>query len=444
MLLNEHEKLSKVHYKIFALSWGGWVFDFYDLMLFTFLLIPIVSEFHLSNYMMSYVLGASLGATAIGGIVFGALSDIYGRKKVLQWTIILYSAGTVLCGLSTDIWSLLLFRIITGIGVGGEWATGQTLVNETFPAKVRGRFGSFLETGTSTGIILASIIGGFLAPEIGWRICFFISAFPALLIILIRKEMPESDIWMERKLKNISSNLPSIQQVKGNFSALFSKEFRRIFIYSILLALLVMSAYWFTFSWLPDYLYTERHLELAKSAMWLIVTQVGAFLGCLSFGLVSDKLGRRPAFTIYSFLMATGLLMVTIMYNSLVSLPMAIFGFMFLLGFGTGIFGGFGPLYSELYPTKIRNTAMSASFNLARGLQFFTPIVIAILGKNYGLSTGIVLGSVFAAMAGLWIWKFPETRGRKLQEIDEDIYEKDIKKEEFNVNKIEHVETDSE
>lgn len=190
-----------------------------------------------------------------------------------------------------------------------------------------------------------------------------------------------------------------------------------MFILSIVLALLVMSAYWFTFSWLPDYLYEERNLELVNSAIWLIVTQIGAFLGCLTFGMVSDRWGRRPAFTIYSFLMATGLLMVTLMWNIIVNYQPAIFGFMFLLGFGTGTFGGFGSLYSEIFPTKIRNTAMSASFNLARGVQFFTPVVIAVLGKRYGLSTGIFLGVIFAISAGLWIWKFPETRGKDLQNI---------------------------
>jgi MFS family permease len=419
MLLNEHEKPTKVHYKIFGFSWAGWVFDFYDLVLFTFLLIPIVAEFNVSNYMISYVLGASLGATAIGGILFGTLSDIFGRKTVLQWTIILYSLGTVLCGLAPDLWSLIMFRIITGIGVGGEWATGQTLVNETFPSKMRGKFGSFLETGTSTGIILASIVGGFLAPEIGWRVCFFLSALPALLVILIRKEMPESDLWLKRKNNQLSTGIPSVKKVTGKFKILISKDYLHIFVISIILAVLVMSAYWFTFSWLPDYLYEERHLELVKSAIWLIITQVGAFLGCLSFGVVSDKWGRRPAFTIYSFLMATGLIMVTVMWNIIVSFPIAIFGFMFLLGFGTGTFGGFGSLYSEIFPTEIRNTAMSASFNLARGVQFFTPLVIAILGKSYGLSSGIFLGAIFAVFAGLWIWKFPETRGRDLDDVQD-------------------------
>jgi len=138
LMLNQLESPTKDHYKILGLSWAGWVFDFYDLILFTFLVIPIGKELHLCNLMLSYALGISLLATAVGGVIFGILSDKYGRKTVLQWTVLIYSAGTLLCGFATSLKTLILFRIITGLGVGGEWATGQTYIGETFPAKFRG------------------------------------------------------------------------------------------------------------------------------------------------------------------------------------------------------------------------------------------------------------------------------------------------------------------
>ena len=108
------------------MSWAGWVFDFYDLVLYTFLLIPIGKELNLSDIALSFVLGSSLAATALGGIIFGVLSDRFGRKLVLQLTILIFSIGTFLSGISFGLWSLIVFRIITGLGVGGEWATGQT------------------------------------------------------------------------------------------------------------------------------------------------------------------------------------------------------------------------------------------------------------------------------------------------------------------------------
>jgi MFS family permease len=158
LLLNQYEKPTKDHYKILGLSWAGWVFDFYDLILFTFLIIPICNELQLSQLTLSYALGVSLAATAVGGVIFGILSDRYGRKTVLQLTIIIYSMGTFLCGLANSLETLILFRIITGLGVGGEWATGQTYIGETFPARLRARYGSFIQTGAPLGILLASVL----------------------------------------------------------------------------------------------------------------------------------------------------------------------------------------------------------------------------------------------------------------------------------------------
>jgi hypothetical protein len=112
--------------------------------------------------------------------------------------------------------------------------------------------------------------------------------------------------------------------------------------------------------------------------------------------------------------MALGLVMVTVLWDKVVFQPPIILSFMFLVGFGTGMFGGYGPLFSELFPTAIRNTAMGSAFNLARGVQFFTPVIIAVIAEKYGLGGGISLAAVFALLTGAWIWTFPETKGKKL------------------------------
>ena len=428
---------TKTHYKIFGLSWAGWVFDFYDLILFTFLIIPIGQELHLSNLMLSYALGISLAATALGGVIFGFLSDRYGRKTVLQWTIVVYSLGAFLCGFAISLESLILFRIITGMGVGGEWATGQTFIGETFPAKFRGRFGSLMQTGAPIGIAMASVVGGLIEPSIGWRMCFFISIIPALIVVFIRRDLPESDLWVLKQkssakivkqtadvVVNLKSRvfewfIKSVKRDDSKFLMLFSKEYRKNFILALILAILGLSAYWFTYSWMPDYLYTERHFSLTKSALWIIVTQIGGFLGYLSFGFVADRIGRRPAYTIYSFLMAIGLVMITVLWDLVVGNPPLILSFMFIVGFGTGFFGGYGPLFSELFPTLIRNTASGSAFNLGRGVQFFTPVIIAMISINYNLSLGIFLAAIFAILTGIFIWTFPETKGRDLEELEQ-------------------------
>ncbi|MCU0371192.1 MAG: MFS transporter [Bacteroidales bacterium] len=399
------------------MSWAGWIFDFYDLILFTFLLIPIAKEYGFSDLQMSYILGSSLAATAIGGVIFGILSDRFGRKAVLQWTILTYSIGTFFSGLAGSFWFLMFFRIITGLGVGGEWATGQTYVSETFPAKVRGRYCAFMQTGAPLGIALASIVGGMLSPVIGWRACFFVSILPAIMVIYIRKSLPESDMWAQRK--QLSQQDKGSERKKGpspisGFLSLFTGAYRKFFLLALVLAIFDMSAYWLTYSWMPGYLHNERNFTMTKSALWILVTQSGGFLGYFTFGFIADKLGRRPAYSIYSVIMAVGLIMITVFWDYVVMYPAVILGFMFMVGFGTGMFGGYGSLFSELFPTSVRSTAMGSAFNLARGIQFITPVAISLIATRYGLAGGIALAAVFALLTGLWVWTFPETKGRKL------------------------------
>ena len=417
-LLNESTTVTGEHRRILLMSWAGWVFDFYDLILYTFLLIPIGQELGLSKVQLSFVLGSSLAATAAGGVMFGLLSDRFGRRTVLQWTILCYSIGTFLSGLSPNLWFLLVFRVITGLGVGGEWATGQTYVGETFPAKVRGRYGAFMQTGAPIGVALASVIGGIVAPAIGWRAAFFISFLPAVLVIFIRKKLPESDVWLlnrERRARSQDAPRSGAEDFARKIRLLFSDSYRRIFILSLVLAIFDMSAYWFTYSWLPGYLHEERHFSMVKSAVWVLVTQAGGFLGYFTFGFAADSLGRRPAYSIYAVVRALGLAMVTLFWGPIAAYPAIILVFMFLVGFGTGMFGGYGPLFSELFPTDIRNTAMGSAFNLARGVQFLTPVIIVWIAQSYGMAGGIFLAALFALLTGSWIWMFPETKGKRLE-----------------------------
>lgn len=414
-LLCQSERLTATHYRILFMAWAGWIFDFYDLMLYSFLLIEIGEEFHLGHLGLSYILGASLSATALGGVLAGWLSDRFGRKKVLSWTLLTYSAGMFWCGLSSGFIALLVGRTITGVGVGGEWATGQTYIGETFPAKVRGRYAGLLQTGAPVGVALAALVGGLLAPRIGWRWCFLLSAVPALLVLVIRRWLPESDLWLAQQ----HSPVAGVKAGRGwaGLQLLFSGQFRWLFINSLLLAVFGMSAYWFTYSWMPDYLYEKGGLSLTRSTGWIVFTQLGSLLGYASFGWVADRFGRRPAFTLYGVVMAFGLFMITFAWDQIRAWPLLILGCMFFVGFGTGFFSGYGPLFSELFPTAIRNTAMGAAFNLARGVQFFTPVIITLVASAYGLAGGISLAIIFALLVGAWTWTFPETKGRVLVEL---------------------------
>lgn len=415
-LLNQSERPTGRHYLILGMSWAGWLFDFYDLMLFSFLLVPLKADMGLSDATLSLLLGSSLAATAVGGMAFGVLSDRFGRKRVLCWTILLYSLGSFLCGFAPGVAGLMVFRIVTGLGVGGEWASGQTLVSETFPARMRARFAAVMQTGAPAGVALAALVGGFVepwlsgrfGPEWGWRGCFFLSIVPAALVALIRRWMPESDLW-ERQLtagENVTES-----PMRG---ILADPRLRRLFLIGLVLALSDMSAFWFTYTWLPKYLYQQLGFSMAKSGIWVVVAQAGALVGYLSFGVVADWKGRRMAYTVFSCLWAAGLLPLTLCWGTVDRWPWLAMAFMALVGVGSGNFSGYGPIFAELFPTRARNTAMGSAFNLARGAQFLTPLIITVVAERWGLGGGISLAAFFALFTGAWVWLLPETRGTVL------------------------------
>jgi MFS family permease len=410
MRLSEHERPTRTHFLILAMAWAGWLFDFYDLVLYTFLLGPIGQELGFGRAEHAWVLGVSLGATAVGGLLFGSLADRHGRKKVLQWTILTYSGGALLCGLAPNLTWLLLFRAITGLGVGGEWATGHALVAEVFPPRLRGRYGAMMQTGAPLGVGLAAIVGSFVAPAIGWRATFILSALPALLVTGIRRWVPESDVWAEGAAG--ASGLGARPGAWANIKALLARGMARRTLCALVLTLFNMSAYWFTFSWLPTYLREERGLGVAKSGLWVLVVVSGELIGYLTFGLASDRFGRKPVFTAFASLMGAGLLLITLGWEIVAADTRLLLASMAIVGIGTGTWSNFGPYFSELFPTRLRTTAMGGIYNGARGVQFAAPIVVQAFSEKYRLSGGIALAAGFAFMAAIWVWTLPETRAR--------------------------------
>ncbi|MBI3448165.1 MAG: MFS transporter [Acidobacteria bacterium] len=407
MRLSEHETLTGRHYVILGMAWAGWLFDFYDLILYSFLYSFIGADLGLTKADHALVMGASLGATALGGLVFGFLADRFGRRAVLQWTILVYSGGALLCGFANTLPQLLAFRALTGLGVGGEWAAGHTLIAETFPPAKRGRFGALMQTGAPLGVGLAALVGSFVAPAIGWRATFILSATPAILVTMIRRHMPESDLWLASRARAPWTPLEDLREVL--FGSLAWTSFR-----AFVLTACNMSSYWFTSIWLPAYLREERGMSVAKSGLWILVIVSGELVGYATFGFVSDRFGRKRSYALYAGVMSIGLVMITVAWNLIAGQPFLILIFMAVVGIGTGTWSNFGPYYSELFPTHLRNTGVGAVFNAARGIQFVTPIVIERVSHAWGLAGGISLAAAFSAAGAIWVFTLPETRGRVL------------------------------
>lgn len=408
--LSDHDRPVAAHRWILAAAWGIWCTGFYSLTLTSFLLPPIQKAFGASEGDLATLTAVGVGMTGAGGLLFGWMSDRLGRRFAMAVSIAAFSLGNAACAFAPGFGWLVAARALVGLGVGGSWGAGQAMLGETIPPALRGQYGAIAQTGAPSGLGLATIVGSFVAPVLGWRTVFLLSAAP-ILALLVWSRVPESDLWLEhrRRLRAGEASharTPILAQLVGaDLAGVFAKAF--------LLTLLNMSAYWFAIVWLPRYLQKERGLSIFGSGWWTLTFVAGSLLGYLTFGRISDTIGRRRAFALYSAITAVGLVMVTLFWSLLASRPLL--ACMFVAGVGTGTWSCYGPYFAELFPTRVRGSAMAVIMNVTRGVQFLAPLVITGVAGRWGLAGGVALAAGFAALAGLWVWTLPETAGARIE-----------------------------
>ncbi len=410
---------SSERWRSFAACLLGWLFDFYDLVLFAYLAAAIGRDWHWGGafaHNKGLLVGAALAASGVGGVLFGGLSDRYGRRRVMAWTILVYSLGTGLCSCAWGLWSLAFFRILTGLGVGGEWATGHALMAEIFPSQRRGIAAAMLQAGEPIGVGLAVLAGLCLEPVLGWRAVFLISALPAVLVLFLRRMVRESPLWVK------SQQSLAAKDLWAPYRTLLRDHWKRA-LQGWVLGASKMGTYWLTYVWLPEYFSEiESAARVAGPAvssfkiLFILTAQASQFVGMLLFGAFSDRVGRRPAFTLYSLLTAAGLFVLTRHGVALLAHPVWFWLIMVAVGLGSGCTAGFGALLAELFPTSIRNTAMGAVYNLSRAFQFVTQFVMAVVVMRVGVAHGLLMAVALALLTSVWVWTFPETRGIALRE----------------------------
>lgn len=381
--------------KLFVFAFLGWAFDFYDLVLLGFLKEAVGKELGFSHATDSWVLGVALGASGIGGIVAGRLADRLGKRRLLATTVLIYSFGSLVCGLAPDVPTFVIGRAIVGLGVGGEWAIGHGMLAEAVASSKRGRASAFLQSAEPVGVILAAVMGFVVMPLVGWRAVLIGSSATALLAVFARRSL----------------HLPNDPAPSAPLSALLEPQVLSRVLRAFLLGVFKLGTYWTCYTWLPRFLREEMHQSIGRSLTWILTAQVGQFLGMLSFGWASDRVGRRPAFCAYSLLTAAAIAPLAFAWPTLSAQPLLFWSAMFCLGVGSGCTAGFGALLAELFPSELRTTAMGTTYNLARGVQLGAPLLVGYAVSQYGLSGGLSVPLLLALATACWVWVLPETRG---------------------------------
>jgi MFS family permease len=386
--------------RLFVFAFLGWTFDFYDLVLLGFVKELVGRDLGLTEARETWMLGVALGTSGFGGIVSGYLADRYGKRDVLAATVLLYSLGSLVAGLAPSFAVFVIGRGLVGLGVGGEWALGHGLVAEAVADRLRGRASAALQAGEPVGVAIAALAGFLLVPLVGWRWVMIGSSVTALLAFAMRRGLP------------IPRAIPPEARV-GLVDAWRAGVAPRMAM-AWLLGVFKLGTYWTCYTWLPSFLHKQMHQSIGRSITWVLTAQTGQFLGMMMFGVVSDKFGRRPAFSAFSVLTALAIAPLAFAWTTLSDYPFLFWLTMFCLGLGSGCTAGFGALLAELFPDEVRGVAMGTTYNLARTVQIGAPVLVGAMVAWKGLAGGLSVPLCLALATGSWVWVLPETRGIRL------------------------------
>ena len=403
----------------------GWMLDSFDAMLYALVLAHVMRDLGMTKATAGLLSTLMLLASGIGGVLFGFLADRIGRKRALMLSIVTYSICSFASGLSTSILMLAVFRFILGLGMGGEWNTGATLVAETWPDELRAKAIAIVQSSWAIGYALAALVAGIVLRYANWRAVFFVGILPALVTLWIRNRVPESEMWIEhRRIEGLDQRLEPqrtqrTDRTQRNES--FFAIFRAPYLGSTLALLFVnffgLVGWWGLFQWVPAYLSLPvarggRGFGLMGTTTLLLVLNLcGMFPGYISFGWVADRLGRRRSFVLYLFVAAL-LIPVYAMARSEAALLVlgAIVAF-----FATGWFSGCGTIGSEIYPTSLRARGLGFTYTGARAMSCVSPFVIGRIGDMKGLNWAFFLCAASFLLASLMATLLPETKGRRLE-----------------------------
>ena len=386
----------------------GWMFDYYEVFLLTFLLIPISEDFGLTKVESAALLSWQLLALPVGGLLFGMLADRYGRRPILIATILTFALATFARGLAPNYPVLVLLTVIAGIGIGGEYGVGQALVAETAPHQKRGLFSGLVFGGAFPAIMIAALVGGQLTPIIGWRWTFIISGLPALLAFFVRTNTAESEVWEQ------------LNQERKPWRATWRELGRAEFLKPLVLCSAVASIYFFGYYGLATFLPSElvsRGLSFAQASWWVFFIGVGGLAGNLVASFILDQFGRRWTLLALMLIAVVGGLVTALTFDAFVDSLWILVPF-FVLFFGANGPTVFGPLFSEVFPTATRSTGVLTALQIGRAFVFVVPFLVVAVSSGSGFIAVVLLSAGLFLLVGFSGWLFPERAAADIRTAD--------------------------
>ena len=385
----------------------GWMLDAFDVMLYALVLGAVREELNLSGEVAGGLQSLTLLASAAGGLIFGVLADRWGRTRALMLSVLIYSVFTAACGFAQTAVQLAIFRIFLGIGMGGEWASGAALVSETWPAQHRGKALGVMQSSWAIGYALAAIVNWLVQDVAGldWRAVFFVGVLPALFAFWVRRSVEEPALWTAARAK---PRRITVGEALGG-------PMLGVTVALTLMNACTMFAWWGFNTWVPSYLSQPIDaggvgLSTARMSFFIVAMQAGMWLGYVTFGAISDSIGRKRTYVGYLLLAAVFVLAYASTRNAMLLLalgPVTAF-------FATGYFSGFGAVTAELYPTEVRATAQGLTYNVGRVASAAAPYVVGGLTESAGYGPALsIAAAAYLLAAVFWIF-IPETRGRAL------------------------------